>query len=153
MGNEGYHYGEGLAQQATVEANAAALKLIEDHIHANSFIWPILQAGETIISHNTAYTLGTAVVVVAANAIALPFDIHYINGDMDDNGEYDLYFFAGGVAMGACVVKKTDKKDFFVGRFMLTRKVAANSEVTVRMAHSVGSLAEITNFKVEVHTY
>ena len=138
---------------AAVEANAAALEHIEDHIHSNSFIWPILGAGETIISHNTAYTLGTAVVVVAADAIALPFDIHYINGDMDDNGEYDLYFFAGGVAMGSCVVKKSATKDFFDGRFMLTRKVAANAEITVQMAHSVGSLAEITNFKMEIHTY
>ena len=69
---------------------------IYQHIHKPAKCYPTLANGITIAGSATAWTLGNFVEVVPVNAIAVMYDIHWINFESASaNDVYELVLYSG----------------------------------------------------------
>lgn len=129
--------------------------MIHEHIHARSNVYPTLAAGVTITA-GAAWTLGNYAVIVPANTITQPFDIHYMNiGSASANDTYEIVLYSGA-----------DGSEVEIGRVRFTRNstqyspplipittdiVAKNSQIKAKIASSAGSNNAVAS--IYYHTY
>lgn len=143
------HDGNSLA--AWAHANA-------DHIHKCMDVFPSGGAGVTVTaSDSNPWTLGSFAVIVAADAIASDFDVHFLVIEtMSANAIYELVLYSGADASEmeiahARFVRVTNQVRS-VHIPIQTPIVPANTQIKAKVMSSTGALDSIT-MSLAYHTY
>lgn len=75
------------------------------HVHGTSFVFPNLAAAVTATKSATEWAEGTAVELIAADATAHAFDIHFcVINDISSNGQYQLNLYASDTTLIGSIV-------------------------------------------------
>lgn len=126
-----------------------------DHIHSPQMVAPSGAAGITVTSNVAAWTLGNfSNDIIAANAVALPFDIHWIVVSGESvNADYELvlYYGAADTECGRLTFVRTNVLLGSHSMPMQTIIIPRNSRLRAKIMDSVGGSAAIV--KVLYHTY
>ena len=135
----------------------AKVHTLDEHAHSGCKVIPTGAPGVTLTANATAWTLGSFGTVVATNAIASVFDIHFINIEaMSDNATYEIVLYAGADAseaeIGRVRVTRTTnhvKKDGVVFQCPLQ---PANTQIKGKVMSSSSS-ADTATISLYYHTY
>ncbi len=126
-----------------------------DHIHSPQMVAPSGAAGITVTSNVAAWTLGNfSNDIIAADAVLLPFDIHWVivSGE-DANADYELvlYYGAADTECGRTAFTRTNAALTSHSMPMQTIIIPRKSRVRAKIMDSVGGSA--ATIKILYHTY
>jgi hypothetical protein len=130
-------------------------KLLTEHIHSPSKVYPTLASGVTVTA-GAAWTLGSFVEIVPASTITSDFDIHFISIEaISANDVYELVLYKGALAseieIGRVRFTKNANLDSVFNTPIQTGLIAANERISAKIASSVGS--NNATISIFYHTY
>lgn len=127
------------------------------HTHSAQKVYPTLANGVTITGAAGAWALGAFAVIVPANTIPNPFDIHHLNVaayNSSDTFEIVLYSGPNGaeVEIGRVRVTRISNVGASPHVVMMTPLIAANSQIKAKVASQNGTSNTIT-ISIIYHEY
>jgi len=138
-----------------IERILKTVEILDDHAHSVQKVSPSGAAGIAVTSGAGAWNLGAfSADIIAAGAVALPFDIHGVDIENPDaNAEYELvlYYGAADTEAGRCTFTRTNAITISRSTSMQTPLIPAGSRVRAKLMDSAGA-ASIT-IKIWFHTY
>jgi hypothetical protein len=137
------------------ETAADKAKVMEEHVHSASKVYPTLAAAVTVTGAAGAATLGNYAEIVPASTITSPFDVHYINvEDASADDSYELVIYATTTEIGR-VRFIVDTSVFGSGLPAVpiqTPIVDANAQIQAKVA-SIGGGGDTVDISLHYHTY
>ena len=128
-----------------------------EHAHMPAKVYPTMAAGVTVTKGVGSWVLGSFVVVVPANTITSPFDIHGINyDDVTAAGVYEIVLYSGAdgseVEIGRIRCTRTGTTAIATESPFMTVIVAANSQIKAKCAASQAGAGTVV-VSLRYHTY
>jgi hypothetical protein len=136
---------------------AAKAFMLDTHAHSACNVYPTLANGVTVTGAAGAWALGAFEVLVPANTITDPFDIHHINvSAYNANDTFELVLYSGA-----------DGHEVEIGRVRFTRTTnvgspahvpfqspinAANTQIKAKIASQAGT-SNTATISIMYHTY
>lgn len=147
------------AMDAKLDSALATLEIINDHLHpASTFIYPAtgVITLTKAIGVNAPYTTKTE--VVPANAIAAPFDLHFLTiSGISANGSYRIALFTG--APGSEVEEpfifeavRSSVQSQEGRQSIVTRRFPANTRISFALSGNMNN-AESVSLVIKGHPY
>ena len=142
------------------DGNGYLLPIIDtiyDHVHSAQKVYPTLANGVTVTGGVVAWALGNFAVIVPANAISAPFDIHHVNiSAYNANDTFELIFYYGAdgseVEMGRTRFTRLTNVGASPHTPMMSIIVPANSQIKAKLATQNGTSNTVT-VTILYHTY
>lgn len=139
---------------SSIFAKAHAL---HEHAHSKQRVYPTLANGVTVTGAAGAWALGNFAVIIPANAINAPFDIHHVNvSAYNANDTFELVFYAGAdgaeVEIGRTRFTRTTNVGTPPHIPMMTVINPANSQIKAKIASQNGT-SNTATISVLLHTY
>lgn len=133
------------------------IKLIQEHLHSASNVYPTLADGITVTSSASEWTLGEFVEIIPASTISTDFDIHNVEvSAISDNDVYELVIYKGAlsseVEVGRVRFSKSTNQEGTTNQPFQTLLIGANSRVSAKVACAAGSSHTVT-ISLRYHTY
>jgi hypothetical protein len=130
---------------------------VERHMHSEQYMYPTLANGVTVTSSAAIWTLGAYAVVIPANTITNPFDIHAIHvGTFSANDIYEIQLFSGSDGaekhIGTSRLARTNATNPGSILPMTTPLINANTQIKAALA-SMGGANESIRIAIIYHTY
>jgi len=130
------------------------------HAHGDTIKFPLVSSGElfkTITSSATALTHGAKVELIPANAVAVAFDIHWIEiTAMSAQAEYEITVWAGASeaeqALTSVVVASSANFSREGSKAIMIPQQPANTRISVSIAKSSAGTGTM-RVALEGHTY
>ena len=138
------------------KTSGGRIKAMADHIHSAQFVRPTLAAGVQVTGDGAAWTLGVKAEIIAANDVASPFDIHWVNieaASAADTYEIVLYkgLAAAEIEVGRLRFTKSAAVDLQMGVPFQMEIVPANTRISATCASASGGVN--VTISVMGHTY
>jgi hypothetical protein len=126
------------------------------HVHSSAKVYPSLSNSITVTTSATAWTLGTIVEIVPANAITSWFDIHWILVHaISATDEYELVLYKGAseseIEIGRIAFVKTAAQSQEGNLPIQIPPQAPNTRISAALASKSGS--DTASIKIYYHLY
>lgn len=133
----------------------ALTKILNEHVHKPSKVYPTLASGVQITCGTPAWTLGAFATIVPASTIASDFDVHHISiENISANAVYELvlYYGATDIEAGRVRFTKNANLDSVFNIPMQTIVIPADSQIRAKLASDSGN-ADNADISIFYHTY
>jgi hypothetical protein len=140
------------------KAIESQINRINRHMHSGAKCYPTLAAGKSVQAASSAWTLGNFAEIIPANAIAAPFDIHYLNIEATPGaGTYEIHLYTGalGEEVEIGFVRTTKLLDGLTAAVSVPFQmdvVPKNTRISAKLASSLTNGPTVT-FSAHYHTY
>jgi len=125
------------------------IETIYDHAHHVCKVYPTLANGKLITGGTPAWALGAFAVVVPANTIPNPFDIHFVNIEAySASDSFELVMYAGADGAEVEVGRTRFTRITNVGAppliYFSTPIIPANAQIKAKVASETGNNDTVT---------
>jgi len=131
--------------------------MLHEHIHSKQQVYPTLANGVTITGAAGAWVLGNFSIVIPANTITRPFDIHHVNvASYNANDTFELVFYYGSdgseIEAGRVRFSRATNTGATPNIPMMSTIIPANSQVKAKIATQNGT-SNTATISIMYHTY
>lgn len=129
------------------------LNALYRHIHSPANVYPTLADGKTVTGAAGAWTLGTVVELIPAGAIAVAFDIHYLNIEVASATDvYEIVLYNESGEIGRVRTTKQTNQSGANNVPIQIPPQAAGEQIRIAVASKTGGGDSLT-LSVFYHTY